>query len=86
MVGVCDNCGNNYDKTFVIRLKNKEFLFDCFECAIHKLAPVCTHCNSKIIGHSIEIDNMTYCCNHCANQEKAHRKSFSNNLPLQFTF
>lgn len=30
--------------------------FDSFECAIHKLAPVCEHCDCKIVGHGIERD------------------------------
>ena len=86
MMGVCDNCGNDYDRNFSVRMNGKEFLFDCFECAIHKLAPVCAHCDPKVIGHGVEVDKVIYCCNHCANQEKSHSKPFSEYPPSQFTF
>jgi len=66
MVGVCDNCGNEYDKNFIVQMNGEEFLFDCFECAINKLAPICAHCDSKVIGHGVEVGHEIYCCNHCA--------------------
>jgi len=28
--------------------------FDSLECAIHALAPVCPHCNCRILGHGVE--------------------------------
>ena len=37
----CDTCGNDYDYSFVIVRGSEHFTFDSFECAIHKLAPVC---------------------------------------------
>ncbi|MDX1952935.1 MAG: hypothetical protein SFY81_12205 [Verrucomicrobiota bacterium] len=40
--------------------------FDCFECAIHTLAPTCGHCGCKIIGHGIEAAGTMFCCAHCA--------------------
>jgi hypothetical protein len=36
----CDVCGNNYDKSFEVRMAGKTYTFDSFECAIHKLAGV----------------------------------------------
>jgi hypothetical protein len=42
--------------------------FDSFECAIHKLAPVCDHCGCKIIGHGVEAKGTFYCCANCARQ------------------
>ncbi len=40
--------------------------FDSFECAIASLAPVCSHCDCRIIGHGLEADGRMFCCDHCA--------------------
>ncbi len=64
----CDTCGNEYDKAFEIRHEGKTHTFDSFECAIHKLAPSCSHCGCKIIGHGAEADGKMYCCAHCASK------------------
>jgi hypothetical protein len=47
-------------------------VFDCFECAIHSLAPTCTHCGCRIIGHGAEAGRDMYCCAHCAKAEGVH--------------
>jgi hypothetical protein len=39
----CDVCGNEYDKTLSIDAWGRRHTFDCFECAIHLLAPTCDH-------------------------------------------
>jgi hypothetical protein len=62
----CQRCGNDYDKTFDVIMNNKKHSFDCFECAIHDLAPQCLHCGCKIIGHGVENGGKFYCCAHCA--------------------
>ena len=62
----CDVCKNEYDKTFTITIQNNSYVFDCFECAIHKLAPFCAHCGCRGIGHGVDTALQTYCCNHCA--------------------
>ncbi|MGE6697295.1 hypothetical protein ACQKH5_06360 [Hyphomonas sp. NPDC076900] len=62
----CEQCGNQYDKSFEIRLEGETHVFDSFECAIQKLAPVCPHCDCRIIGHGVEEDGNIYCCAHCA--------------------
>lgn len=62
----CDACGNHYDKCFEITSNSKHYTFDCFECAIHVLAPACHHCQCKIIGHGVEDNKNFYCCVHCA--------------------
>lgn len=62
----CDNCGNDYDKSFTITMKNKTHTFDCFECAIHILAPACNHCGCRVIGHGVEAEGIYFCCAHCA--------------------
>lgn len=62
----CDCCGNDYDKAFQIIIGGKTHTFDSFECAIHKLAPVCAHCGCRIIGHGIEAASAWFCCAHCS--------------------
>jgi hypothetical protein len=62
----CEVCGNEYDKAFQVTLDGATQTFDCFECAIHKLAPTCEHCSCKIIGHGVEAEGKMYCCAHCA--------------------
>ena len=65
----CEVCGNNYDKSFEVRLGGETHVFDSFECAIHVLAPTCAHCGCTIIGHGMEVgDGKFYCCAHCASQ------------------
>ena len=65
-MAVCEVCGNNYDKSFVVIVDNQSHTFDSFECAIHALAPKCGHCGCRIVGHGIESDGQFFCCAHCA--------------------
>lgn len=65
-MGRCDVCGNSYDKSFDVLMRGKRFTFDCFECAIESLAPRCTACGCRIIGHGVESSGDFYCCAHCA--------------------
>jgi Rieske Fe-S protein len=65
----CDACGNDYDKPMYVRQGPREGTFDCFECAIHAMAPACAHCGCRIIGHGAETASAFYCCAHCAAQE-----------------
>lgn len=65
----CDHCGNDYDKPITVRSGEREHTFDCFECAIHMLAPTCETCGVRIIGHGLEANDQFFCCDHCA--EKA---------------
>ena len=65
----CEVCGNEYDKTLEIIVNGISRYYDCFECAIHSLAPHCAHCECPIIGHGVEIAGATYCCAHCAHEE-----------------
>ncbi|MEX2125853.1 MAG: hypothetical protein WD795_18335 [Woeseia sp.] len=65
----CETCGNDYDKTFVVKAFGEEHTFDSFECAIQALAPVCDHCGTRIIGHGIESGPRMFCCAHCADKE-----------------
>jgi hypothetical protein len=62
----CEVCGNQYDKTIRVVVGGRSHVFDCFECAIHALAPKCAHCGCRIVGHGMESDGVMYCCAHCA--------------------
>jgi hypothetical protein len=61
----CDSCGNDYDKSFQVIFAGRTYAFDSFECAIHKLAPSCAHCGTRVIGHGCEQDGVVFCCAHC---------------------
>ncbi len=64
----CEVCGNDYYLSFEVVTAGNRHVFDCFECAIHRLAPVCSHCGCKIIGHGIEAKETFFCCANCARQ------------------
>jgi Rieske Fe-S protein len=64
----CDVCGNDYDKAFQISVGGRTQTFDSFECAIHRMAPVCEHCGCKVVGHGMEASGRFFCCAHCARQ------------------
>lgn len=65
-MAVCEVCGNDYHNSIQIIKGDKKHTFDCFECAIHELAPKCQHCGCKVIGHGVEHGGSIYCCQHCA--------------------
>ena len=65
----CDQCGNEYDKSFTLTRNSRTWTFDSFECAIQAVAPTCAHCSCRIVGHGMEKDGTFFCCAHCA--EKA---------------
>lgn len=65
----CDQCGNDYDKTFTVTRVDYSGTFDSFECAIHAMAPTCANCGTRIIGHGVESNGEIYCCAHCARSE-----------------
>ena len=67
----CEHCGNDYDKALQIEHQGRTHTFDCFECAIHVLAPSCGACGVRIIGHGVEADGRIYCCAHCAAEKGA---------------
>lgn len=64
----CETCGNEYDKTFDVIINGETHTFDCFECAITALAPCCSRCDTRIIGHGVEADNGIFCSAHCAKE------------------
>lgn len=65
-MAVCEVCGNDYYLSFEVITAGQTHVFDSFECAIHKLAPVCSHCGCKIVGHGVETEQTFFCCEHCA--------------------
>jgi len=66
----CVVCGNEYDKSFEVLPAGggEALVFDSFECAIHRLAPTCGHCECRIIGHGVEVAERLYCCANCARE------------------
>jgi hypothetical protein len=64
----CEVCGNEYDKAFEVRVGTSVHVFDSLECAAHVIAPKCTHCGCRILGHGIEANGTFFCCAHCAKQ------------------
>nr|WP_244299781.1 hypothetical protein [Rubrobacter xylanophilus] len=68
-VARCEVCGNDYDLAFEVVTAGERHVFDCFECAIHALAPVCEHCGCRIIGHGVQAGDALFCCAHCAGAE-----------------
>ncbi|ETA02880.1 hypothetical protein ThrDRAFT_00919 [Frankia casuarinae] len=63
----CDTCGNDYWMSFEVQvISGEKYTFDCFECAVAKLAPRCEHCDCRIIGHGVEVSGRFFCCAHCA--------------------
>jgi Rieske Fe-S protein len=65
-MAACEVCGNEYDKAIEVTAAGDRHVFDCFECAIHAMAPICEHCGCKVIGHGTEVGGHFYCCAHCA--------------------
>ena len=69
-MAACEVCGNDYDKAFQVRaFDGGMHTFDSFECAIHALAPRCSHCGCRIIGHGVEDDGTMFCCANCAQMD-----------------
>lgn len=68
-MGTCEVCGNHYDKAFEIIAAGEHHVFDSFECAMHRMAPVCEHCGCKVLGHGVEVDGRFFCCAHCARED-----------------
>jgi hypothetical protein len=65
----CNTCGNDYERSFEMTLDGQSYTFDCFECAIHKLAPVCESCACRILGHGVQSGDLMFCGSHCARQK-----------------
>ncbi len=55
--------------SFEVVAQGARHTFDCFECAIHKMAPICEHCGVKVVGHGVVVEGSFYCCAHCARHD-----------------
>jgi hypothetical protein len=62
----CDVCHNEYDKAFTVEFRGSSYTFDSIECAAHRIAPRCAHCECLVLGHGVEVDGTIYCCANCA--------------------
>ena len=67
-MATCEVCGNDYDGAMTIEKDGARHVFDSFECAIHALAPMCEHCQCRIIGHGHQAGDRFFCCAHCAHE------------------
>ena len=65
-MAACEVCGNDYDKSFTVSVAGADHTFESFERAIHALAPQCSHCGCRIVGHGVEVGAEIFCCAHCA--------------------
>jgi len=65
-MAICEKCGNDYKDSFEVVMAGESHTFDSFECAIAALAPACSHCNCKVIGHGVSAHGKIFCCDHCA--------------------
>jgi hypothetical protein len=65
----CVTCGNEYEQSFEVTMGGQSYTFDCFECAIHRLAPSCATCGCRILGHGVQSKDAVFCCAHCARQQ-----------------
>lgn len=72
-MAVCEVCGNDYEMTFQVVTAGQTHTFDSFECAIHRLAPICEHCGCKVVGHGHVTDRRFFCCAHCAREAAGSR-------------
>ncbi len=57
----CEVCGNDYGMSFEVHAQGAVHVFDCFACAIHRMAPICEHRRVQIIGQGVEADGHWYC-------------------------
>ncbi|WP_059009346.1 hypothetical protein [Streptomyces specialis] len=63
----CEVCGNDYRMAFEVRAAGEVHVFDSFECAVQRMAPICENCQCRIMGHGLETeDGHFFCCAHCA--------------------
>lgn len=65
----CEVCSNDYSMSFEVHVAGAVHTFDSFECAAHRLAPVCEHCQCRILGHGLQAGGRFFCCAHCARME-----------------
>jgi hypothetical protein len=83
-VRYCDMCGHECRTYFEVSVGSDPqvtYTFDCFECAIQRLAPVCDRCRCRVLGHGVEVELASgaamFCCDLCAGEaaEEAGRQA-----------
>jgi hypothetical protein len=47
-MAVCEVCGNDYEKAFEVVAAGYRHVFDGFERAIQKMAPICQRCTAGL--------------------------------------
>lgn len=62
----CEVCGNDYEMAFEVIAAGERHVFDSFDCAVHRMAPICENCGVKFSGHGNQVDGRFYCSAHCA--------------------
>lgn len=68
-MATCGTCGNDYELAFDVHTHDgHDYVFDSIECAAHKIAPRCEHCQCAVLGHGIQAGSQIYCCANCARQ------------------
>src|SRR5262245_11031410 len=65
----CQTFGNEYDNDLKVVLADVSYTFDSFECGVQALAPSCSQCGCRTLGHGVEADGAMFCCAHCASQQ-----------------
>ncbi|WP_432143500.1 hypothetical protein [Streptomyces sp. bgisy084] len=65
-MAVCEVCGNDYEMAFEVHAAGAVHTFDSFECAAHRLAPICDNCGCRMLGHGLQAGGKFFCCAHCA--------------------
>jgi len=62
----CDTCGHDYDKTFEVARDDRVYTFHSLECAAVALAPKCTYCGCRVLGHGPVARTSDIACYACA--------------------
>ncbi len=62
----CELCGNECEKPLEVRREGVTHVYDCLECAVHSLAPVCGQCGCRIMRRPVEIEDRVFCSANCA--------------------
>lgn len=67
----CEQCGQEAPWRFSVTIDGRTHVFDSFECAIFAVAPACSHCGCRILGHPIVDGDEFYCCQHCVHHHRS---------------
>lgn len=63
----CEACGNDYPLSFEIHtVSGVRQVFNCFGCAIHRLAPVYEQCGRRILTRGMGVARYLFRYSSCA--------------------